>query len=130
LWLTKETRLTRFVQGLMMLCWALPPIVTGTGWKFLLQGTGPLNSAANALGLPQVAWLGDSSLVVWTLIAITMWANVPFAATVLKAGLLGIPSDTLEAASLDGAGSLQTVFRIILPQMRGIVATLAVLVFV
>jgi ABC-type sugar transport system permease subunit len=129
-WLTKDTRLSRFVQGLMMLCWALPPIVTGTGWKFLLQGTGPINSAARALGLPQVSWLGDSSLVLWTLIGITMWANIPFAATVLKAGLLGVPADTLEAASLDGAGPFQTIVRVVIPQMRGIIATLAVLVFV
>jgi ABC-type sugar transport system permease subunit len=130
LWLTKDTRLSRFVQGLMMLCWALPPIVTGTGWKFLLQGTGPFNAAAKALGLPEVSWLGDSSLVIWTLIAITIWANIPFAATVLKAGLFGVPTDTLEAASLDGAGNFQTIIRVILPQMRGVIATLAVLVFV
>ena len=43
--------------------------------------------------------------------------------------IVGIPDELLEAGRIDGAGELTVFFRIVLPQCRPILATLAVFVF-
>jgi ABC-type sugar transport system permease subunit len=47
---------------------------------------------------------------------------------VLKGGLLSIPTDTLEAAAIDGASWWSTTRRVVLPQMRSTIMTLALLI--
>lgn len=43
--------------------------------------------------------------------------------------IVGIPDELIEAARIDGAGELRVFFRIVLPQCKPILATLAVFVF-
>jgi multiple sugar transport system permease protein len=43
--------------------------------------------------------------------------------------IIGIPDELIEAAKIDGAGELRIFFRIVLPQCKPILATLAVFVF-
>ncbi|WP_141211007.1 sugar ABC transporter permease [Enemella dayhoffiae] len=35
-----------------------------------------------------------------------MWSTLPFAMLMILAGLQGVPEETLEAAQIDGAGTL------------------------
>lgn len=130
LWLTQPGRAVGVAQALMILGWALPPIVTGTAWKFLLQQNGFANNILSALGLGNVQWLSSTTVALWSLIGVVAWASVPFCAMLIKAGLLGIPRDTLEAARVDGAQDLQVIWRIVLPQLRSLLATLSVLIVV
>lgn len=67
----------------------------------------------------------------------TFWALVlpqvfgsPYAVFLLREYFRGIPSDLLDAAELDGAGTLRTLFSVVLPMSRPIVATLAVITVV
>lgn len=129
-WLTSTSLASRVAQGLMILGWALPPVVTGTAWKFMLQTGGPLNALLESLGMEPVRWLSSADIALWSVIAVVTWANIPFSAIVIKSALLGIPEETIEAAALDGAGTVRTAVYIILPQMKGVLTTLAILVFV
>jgi multiple sugar transport system permease protein len=43
--------------------------------------------------------------------------------------IVGIPDELIEAAKIDGAGELRVFFRVVLPQCKPIMATLAVFVF-
>lgn len=54
----------------------------------------------------------------------------PLAICMLTQYLRYLPSDTLEAAKLDGAGEIRTMISIILPQAKGGIAAVAVLSFV
>ncbi|MFB9385948.1 carbohydrate ABC transporter permease [Pseudonocardia petroleophila] len=67
----------------------------------------------------------------------TFWALVlpqvfgsPYAIFLLREYFRGIPSDLLDAAKLDGAGTLRILFSIVLPMSRPIVATLVVITVV
>jgi multiple sugar transport system permease protein len=130
LWLIQPMKGAGAVQSLMILAWALPPIVSGTAWKFLLQPNGFVNAVLGPFGLGNVEWLASSRMALWSLIGVVAWASIPFCAMVIKAGLLGIPRDTVEASRVDGAGDLQVVARIIVPQLRSLLAILAVLIVV
>ena len=55
---------------------------------------------------------------VWSIV-IAIFVSLPFTTYTILAGLATVPSDTLEAAKMDGAGPARTYFTIVLPQLRG-----------
>jgi ABC-type sugar transport system permease subunit len=120
-------RVTEVVLGIMVFVWALPPIVSGSVWKFLLDDSGAVNSALEAVGLPAVSWLSSPTLALWSVSGIIAWAALPFSALILRGGLLAISQDVLEAAALDGAGFWRTRFTIVLPLLRPTIGILAIL---
>lgn len=77
--------------------------------------TGILNKLLTELGFSPVAWLGDPT---WALVSVAMataWWQVGFAVLVLTAALRGLPSEVLEAAHMDGAGTIRRTFSVVLP---------------
>jgi multiple sugar transport system permease protein len=57
---------------------------------------------------------------------INTWAYVGYTALLFYAGMLQIPHETYEAASIDGAGEFRTFARITLPLLRPILALVLV----
>ena len=55
--------------------------------------------------------------------------TVPFAILVLRAFMLGLPGDVLQAARVDGASEWTTFLRVVLPMSRSAVITIAVFAF-
>ncbi|MBN1813044.1 MAG: sugar ABC transporter permease, partial [Anaerolineae bacterium] len=70
---------------------------------------------ANVLGGPRIAWLGDVRLVLPALSITTVWWTFGFPMLIFIAGLHGIPESLYEAAKIDGAGPIQSFFRITIP---------------
>ncbi|GLY29743.1 sugar ABC transporter permease [Kineosporia sp. NBRC 101731] len=77
--------------------------------------TGPVNGALEWFGGSGQDFLGSPGGAFWVLIAMDLWRSMGFYAVLLYAGLLDIPEDILEAARIDGAGTLNLVRRIVLP---------------
>ena len=125
--LSVQGRVTNIVLGIMVFVWALPPIVSGSAWKFLLDDPGAINGFLGFLGLPHVNWLSSPTLAIWTVAAVMAWASLPFSALILRGGLLAISQDILEAAAIDGAGYWRTLMQIVLPLMRPTMWILAIL---
>jgi ABC-type sugar transport system permease subunit len=85
-------------------------------WLWLLDGdVGLIAAAARALGLPRFGFLTDPKLVLATLAGVTVWKIAGYAMIVFQAGLRAIPAPVLEAAALDGAGSLARLRHVTLP---------------
>lgn len=126
----RSTRGTRFVQALLLFSWMLPPVVSGSVWKFLFASNGALNGIFHVFGVKPVLWLVEPGLVLYAVAFVNAWAALPFAAIVLKAGLLGIPRDTQEAGAVDGARSWRVFWQITLPQLLPIVLVLTVIITV
>ena len=123
-------RTTSLVLSLMVFVWALPPLVSGSVWKFVLSGDGAVNGALGLVGIGSVDWLSSPRLALWSVGAVTSWAALPFATLVLRGGMLAVPREVIEAAAIDGARYWQTQARVVLPLLRptiGILAILAVL---
>ena len=125
--LSTTGRLTNIVLGIMVFVWALPPIVGGSVWKFLLDDSGAVNTVFGAVGLPHVSWLSSPTLALWTVAGVIAWASLPFSALILRGGLLAVPLDVVEAAAIDGAGYWRTQFLIVLPLLRPTMWILSIL---
>lgn len=120
-------RTTQAVLSLMVFVWALPPLVSGSVWKFLLSGDGAVNSLLAVIGVHQVDWLASPKLALWSVGAVTSWSALPFATLVLRGGMLAVPREVIEAAAIDGAGYWRTQLRVVLPLLRPTIVILAIL---
>jgi multiple sugar transport system permease protein len=79
-------------------------IAMATMWQFLLHpNLGPINQMLKAVGIREIAFLSEPSLVIPTLAAIGIWQLIGFNMVLFLAGLSAIPRDLYEAADVDGA---------------------------
>lgn len=123
-------RLTNVALGVMVFVWALPPLVSGSVWKFLLDDSGAVNAVLGAVGIPAVSWLSDPGLAIWSVAGVIAWASLPFSTLILRGGLLGISTDVIEAAAIDGAGYWRTQAAITLPLVRPTLWILGILTLI
>jgi multiple sugar transport system permease protein len=110
--------------ALLMIPWAVPGTVNGELWSLIFKPTnGLLNGILQMLHITStdVIWLQGSTALPLTALTL-IWQVVPFATLILLAGLEYIPTELLEAARVDGAGSLTTFQRITLPLLRPAIA--------
>jgi multiple sugar transport system permease protein len=128
--LVRRSRTTNWVLSLMVFVWALPPLVSGSVWKFLLSSDGTVNSLLGLVGVSPVDFLASPTLALWSVGLVTSWAALPFATLVLRGGMLAVSREVIEAAAIDGASFWRIQTRIVLPLLRptmGILAVLAVI---
>lgn len=79
---------------------------------------GLVNALLQAVGLDQVAWLNTPWGIKAAIATLMTWQWTGYNAIIFLAGLQTIPSELYEAARMDGAGPVQTFFRITLPMLR------------
>jgi len=109
---------------LFMLPMMIPPQVTALSW---IGMTGPSSTLLKAIGLaPPIG----SAQPLYSIFGIALLLGVQHAPLVylsLRAGLLALPQDGVEAAKLSGASSWQVLKDIILPlSMPGLIAGAAI----
>jgi len=125
-----HVRLTSVTQALILLPWALPPVVNGIMWSFLFNSKyGYVNAVLLSLGLvsePQ-QWVSDPHRAMAVVILAYVWRTMPFAVLLFHAALRSIPPGIFEAAEVDGAGARRRFWSITLPLLRPTVAVLLVL---
>ncbi len=92
-------------------------IAVGFLWQDLYSPNGGINSVLKALGLGtlQQNWLGNSQIALWSIIVVVIWQFVGYSMVIFLAGLQGIPTEVLEAASIDGAGPVRRFWSIVRP---------------
>ena len=96
----------------------ITPVAVGLIWRLMLHAQlGIVNYLLSFLGVKKIAWLGDSLLALPTVMFVDIWQNIPYMVLVLMAGLVTLPREPFEAASIDGASRSQAFFRLTLPMM-------------
>jgi multiple sugar transport system permease protein len=128
----RDSWAVRVALGLMVFVWALPAVVVGNLWRFLLTRDGPVNAVLTGLHLvpAPVPWLVHGHLALVVLSMVSAWTILPFSTLVLRAALVDVPRDQMEAAALDGAGAVGRFWYVILPQLRPTLFLLAILIVV
>ncbi len=119
-------RFAGFTLALMVFGWALPGLIDGTAWRFLLDKRGMVDSLLGLVHVAPVYWLVDGRLPLVSVALVNAWVAVPFATLVYRAALLDIPSDVLASADVDGARPWQVLRYIVLPLLRPCTLVLAV----
>lgn len=116
--LHQKTRITPLLMAVVIVPWALPPIVNGIMWKFIFfPGPGLVNKLLEAAGLIQspVNWIVDRRLFLLVVSVVVAWRIVPFSAVVILSNLENIPRTYYEAMVLEGSTPFQTFRYITLP---------------
>jgi multiple sugar transport system permease protein len=134
------------VRGALLLPWVAPVVALTFIWQVLLS---PQLGFVNAIGTDFLGWnapipflsqeTGDLALfglsigvptALLTVIAFEAWKSFPFAFLFILARLQAAPADLEEAAKVDGATPTQIFRHILLPQLAGVIALIAVLRFI
>ena len=114
--LRETTKLSSVLRSLIALPMLIPLVAAASLFAFVfLPNAGLLDYYLAKAGVAETNWLGDPSLALGSIIAITVWKNCGYYMLFFLAGLAGIPQDLLDAAKIDGAGAAQRFFLITLP---------------
>ncbi len=126
--------LARRVSAPFRILFYLPAAFAGSAsvlvWLFMLQpGLSPWDFVLHILGYHT---LGDSLIsgnlpIVYALIA--FWTGAGSWILVIHGALVNVPDEVLEAAALDGAGPLQTAFRVKLPMIKKWIVYMLIVAF-
>jgi ABC-type sugar transport system permease subunit len=111
----------KYVRWAMIFPWAASVVMTSMIWTWILDAySGELNLTLTQLGLisEPVDWVNNPGSSFYFLMWVAVFVSVPFTSFVLLAGLQSIPSDIIEAASVDGATAWQIYRRIKFPLLR------------
>jgi ABC-type sugar transport system permease subunit len=111
----------KYVRWAMIFPWAASVVMTSMIWTWILDAySGELNLTLTQLGLisEPVDWINNPGSSFYFLMWVAVFVSVPFTSFVLLAGLQSIPSDIIEAASVDGATAWQIYRRIKFPLLR------------
>lgn len=119
--------LAGFTLALMVFSWALPGLINGVDWRFLLDPRGMIDTILGMARVPPVYWLVEGRLPLISVALVNAWTVVPFATLVFRAALLDMPSEMLAAAEVDGARPLQMLQYIVLPLLRPTILILTIL---
>ena len=101
------------VGGIVVVAWMMPAVTAGMTWYASTTGNGAF---ATLLGTPNTNFLDDYPLLVVTLASV--WSMTGFSMLVMGAALRNIPSEAIEAATVENASSWQRFRMIILPLLR------------
>jgi multiple sugar transport system permease protein len=93
----------------------ITPIVAALCWKLLLD---PDRGVVNYWIGSHIVWLGRPDTALLSVMIVNLWQNAPYVAVLLLAGLRSLPSEPVEAASIDGANRWQVFWHITLPLLR------------
>ncbi|MCD7436690.1 sugar ABC transporter permease [Streptomyces lincolnensis] len=110
-------------KGLYRVAYFLPNVTSVVAIAIVFgsifsTNAGMVNAVLHAVGIDQVAWLNTPWGIKVTIAALMTWQWTGYNAIIFLAGLQTIPSELYEASRVDGAGPIQTFFRITLPLLR------------
>jgi multiple sugar transport system permease protein len=114
-----NSRFNGVVRTLLFMPQTVSLVVVGLVWQVLLiDKIGLFNRFGAAFGFESISWLGDPRFALATVIAISVWFLMGFYMLIFLGGLQDIPREFYEAARIDGAGPVQSFFKITLPLLQ------------
>jgi len=117
--LNQQIRGSGVYRAILIIPWTISAVIAAFSFKFILDDNfGILNYILNQLGMESVGWLSDPNIVIWSLVIANMWYGTPFTLLFLTAGLLSINPSLYEAARIDGASKMRSLFHITLPLLK------------
>ena len=110
-----------FQAGLVLPNLVSMVIVSYIVYAFLSPENGLVNSLITSTGGEAVSWYTQEKWWPFILVVVQMWKTVGYSSIVYIASITGIDPSLYEAARIDGAGKMQQIFRITLPQLKPII---------
>jgi ABC-type sugar transport system permease subunit len=127
--LNSKVRTANALKILILLPWAIPSVVGGLMWKWILNSDfGILSGILYGLGIihQYIPFLANPILAKLSMVIATIWKEGPLAAIFFLAGLQLIPSELYEAARIDGGGGWRIFRYVTLPLLQPIMLIVVV----
>ncbi len=121
LWLRRKFRFRGLYQALVFFPWAVSGFLIGILFRWMFNSEfGVVNDLLAKVGLidEPINWLADPTTAMVAVLVANIWYGVTFFAIMILAALQSVPDEMLEAAALDGAGKVRTLFSIVIPYIR------------
>lgn len=103
-------------------------IVSGTAWQWLLNPSTGVNLLLDSVGLGALKsrWYTEPRIAIYAVVIAAVWQLSGFTMAMYLAGLRGISDELREAARVDGASEAQLYRRVILPLLRPVTVSAAI----
>jgi ABC-type sugar transport system permease subunit len=121
--------LGNFYKVLIVIPIVVAPATLAPAHIQVWQSNGTVNAILEAVGLGSFAqsWLGQSTTSLWVVILVGCWGSVGFGFILYYGAMAQIDPEMIEAGRVDGAGNLRILFSLVLPALRPITISLAIL---
>lgn len=119
--ITAQTKFARFWQLIFYSPAVLSSAVAALIWMIIFQPTGLANQLVNTLLFRSgvdMRWLSSGNMVRFSTMIVYFWKYIGYFTILFITGLSKIPRGIYEGALVDGAGKLQTFFKITLPLLK------------
>lgn len=114
-----RNKFTVFVRVIIYLPYLFSGIVVGCIFTLLTTYNGGfINGLITLFDGEPISFQMDKFWAYISIIVPTLWVGMGYTTLVFYSGLINIPNDYLEAASVDGAGYFTKLFSIILPSLK------------
>ncbi len=121
-------------SGVFRAVYFLPTVISAAIYSLIFTFifavfNGPLNSALAFLHFidAPVDWLGDPSVVMYSITIVAVWGGLGNYMILFMSGLTSIPQEVYESCKMDGAGPVTTFFKITLPMLGPILKVILLL---
>ncbi len=121
--LNKKFRGRGILRAIVIIPWALPPVVNGHLWKWIFNGDyGALNGLLFQLGIIKNYhfWLNNSFVALNLAVFLFVWRYTPFITILFLGVLQSVPGQLYEAARVDGAGIFRQFYYITMASLSKI----------
>jgi multiple sugar transport system permease protein len=120
--LDRGIRGSRIYQNVLFLPVMLSLALIGIIWELIYSPNyGLINSILDRTANDNlIDWLGNPRLNLWAILVEAIWKQAPYVMILYLAGLKAFDPSLREAATVDGANSWQTFWRVTFPVLRPI----------
>jgi ABC-type sugar transport system permease subunit len=126
--LFEQRKSAPFYRFVLFVPYIISITVSGIAFSQMLTKNGALNQLLEAIGLGFLRqdWLGDPGIALYTVGGVIVWREAVLGIVLFSARLLTLPSEPLEAATMDGASRWRAHWDVTIPQMHGIIGFYAI----
>lgn len=118
----KKDQTFRSIVGPCILAgWVMPEIVVALCCFAFFDTSGTMNAILQTMNIPGVKWLYAHPML--TVILANIWHGTAFSMLNYQSALGNVSSSITEAARVDGATRVQTLFRVTIPCIKDTIAT-------
>ena len=96
--------------------WVTPTVAVSIAWSWIFEPeVGLANLMLGWAGVSPIGWVRDADWALVAVLIVTLWKSIGWAMVFYLVALRNLPSDLLEAASIDGANGWDKFRSIMLP---------------
>lgn len=121
----QRVRGRKVIRTLFILPYAFPAFMSALLWRGMFNAEFGVVNDVFFFGA-DISWLGDPWLAKAAVLWVNLWLSYPYWFLVCTGALQALPGDTLEAATIDGAGRFRRFRSIVLPLLLVSTAPLAI----